>query len=228
MLKRILPQRFLDMDAYRICLIKPSSLGDVVQSLPLLPVLCKRFPNARISWVINREFATLLERHPHLDDIIPFDRRGSWISWFRLRNELRRRRFDLAIDLQGLLRTGLMTAATNAAVRIGLETAREGAHLACHYTIPNTGRQVPAHQRYRRVAQAFGVDDVPLQTLIATSRKDREWTELQLAKLRRPVLAIHPGARWITKRWPVQKFADVANNAIRSYGASVVLIGSQS
>ena len=224
--KRISPAHLLDVDARRICLIKPSALGDVVQTLPLLPALRERFRAAKISWVINSQLAGLLEGHPGLDEIIPFDRRGSWAGWMRLLGDLRLRHFDLVFDLQGLLRTAVMTWTTGAGVRVGLETAREGSHLACNCTIPDTGRQVPAHLRYWRVAEAVGMGDLRRETMIAVTTDDLDWARGQLEKLRGPILAVQPGARWITKRYPVEKFAVVAARAMRVYGFSTVILGS--
>src|SRR5262245_66512669 len=90
------------MDARRIALVKPSALGDVVHSLPVLTALRARFPAARITWVINSAYEPLIRNHPDLTDALPFDReafRGG--IWKPLRYvvsfaaELRRRRFDL-------------------------------------------------------------------------------------------------------------------------------------
>jgi len=214
------------LDARRICLIKPSALGDVVQTLPLLPVLKERFPSAKISWVINRSLAELLRGHPALDDVIEFDRHGTWSSWWNTLVELRDRRFDLVFDLQGLLRTAAMTFATRAPMCIGLESAREGAHLACHFTLPDTGLQVPAHRRYWRVAEAIGMESLRSTTTVAVSRPDYVHVSRQLQGLRRPLLAVHPGARWVTKRWPVEKFAVLAAKAAREFGFSVLILGS--
>src|SRR5258708_4081375 len=111
---------------HRVCLIKPSSLGDVVHALPVLSSLKQRWPEARFSWVINSGLRSLVEGHPDLDEAIPFDRARMHAGPAGLRRfasfvgELRKRRFDLAIDLQGLLRSGLMTWATGARVRVGL------------------------------------------------------------------------------------------------------------
>lgn len=226
MFQRIAPSRLLKIEARRICIVKPSALGDVVQSLPLLPVLRERFPAARIAWVINRELTDVLSGHPHLDDVLPFDRRGRWNSWTRLWGELRRGRYDLVFDLQGLLRTGLMAAATRAPVRVGLETAREGAHLLANCTLPDSGKRVPAHLRYWRVAESIGMGDYRRQTFVKVSGTDRRWTRQQFQDLPGPVLAIHPGARWVTKRWPVEKFAVIAGKAMRRYGFSVVILGA--
>jgi lipopolysaccharide heptosyltransferase I len=212
--------------AARICIVKPSALGDVVQTLPILPVLRERFPSARISWVINSEFAELLDGHPDLDDVIRFQRSGPLRHWMSLLRELRSREFDLVFDLQGLLRSAVMTAATRAPMRIGLETAREGAHLSCHDAIPDSGRLVPAHERYWRVAEAIGMGERRRETRIAIGEVNRSWARQRLESLPEPVLAVHLGGNWRTKRWPVEKFAVVAAKAARMYGCSIVLIGS--
>src|SRR5437763_8563774 len=120
----------------RIGLIKPSALGDVIHALPVLGALRHRFPHAHLTWVVNRAYEPLLKGHSALDATLPFDRgalRGGWWSALthalRFGRELRAQRFDLVIDLQGLLRTGLMTAATGAPRRVGFANAREGANL---------------------------------------------------------------------------------------------------
>src|SRR6188768_2060228 len=121
------------LDARRIALLKPSALGDIVHALPVLGALRVRFPHAHITWVVNSAYEPLVRNHPDLTDTLAFDRgafkKGIWKSiryaW-SFGAELRRRRFDLVIDLQGLLRTGLMCLATGAPVRIGFANAREG------------------------------------------------------------------------------------------------------
>ena len=155
--RRRKPIDLRSIDARRICLIKPSAFGDVVQTLPLLPVLKERFPNAQISWVINSGLRELLEDHPQIDDLISYRRHGTWKDSMRLLRELRQRQFDLVFDLQGLLRTGIMTFATRAKIRVGLESAREGSSAACHITLSDTDRFMPAHLRYWRVAEALGL-----------------------------------------------------------------------
>src|SRR6478735_10793739 len=113
------------MDAERIALIKPSALGDVVHALPVLTALRVRFSSARITWVINSAYEPLIKHHPDLNETLAFDRgafkKGIWHSAryaLSFARELRRRQFDLLIDLQGLLRTGFMCLATGAKWRI--------------------------------------------------------------------------------------------------------------
>lgn len=216
-----------NLNAQRICLIKPSALGDVVQTLPLLPILREHFPEAHLAWLVNQEFGNLLEGHPDLNEIIPFNRRGSWREWWGMLSQLRQSRFDLVFDLQGLLRTGLMTLASGAATRVGLESAREGSRLAYTATIPDSGRQVPAHLRYWRVAEALGKGEFRPRTIVTLSRSDQEFVRSKVSRLRGPILAIHAGARWKTKQWPIESFGAVACRAMRRYGFSVLIVGSQ-
>jgi lipopolysaccharide heptosyltransferase II len=221
---RIPPSRLLELDAQRICLIKPSAMGDVVQTLPLLGMLRQRFPTATVSWIVRRDLADLITGHPDLTEVIPFHRDGTWREWRQLLGLLRRRRFDLVFDLQGLFRTGLMTFATGAAVRVGLQTAREGANLACNCIIPASGRDVPAHSRYWRVAEALGRANDSRTAVVPTTAADSIWLAEQLRHLPKPIMAIHPGAGWVTKRWPVEKFAEIA----RRFAGSVVVVGAAS
>lgn len=209
----------------RIVLIKPSALGDVAQSLPLLPALRRRFPHARIAWVIQSGLDGLVTSHPDLDEVLPFRRQGTWRDWARLLAKLSSSRFDLAIDLQGLLRTGVMTAATRAPIRLGLETAREGSRWTLTHVVPRTSRDVPAWERYLRVLDALDADRAAAQTKIAFSSHDEARATQQTRDLPRPLIAVHPGARWETKRWPTTKFADVLKRAIAEWNAGVVILG---
>ena len=221
-----LKERIQQLDPRRICLIKPSALGDIVQSLPLLPVLKECFPSAEITWVCSDSYAGLLEEHPQLAGVIRFQRRGGLWSWRQTLRQLRDARFDVSIDLQGLARTGIMNWATGAPLRIGLESAREGAQFACHELIPDSGRQVPAHRRYWRVAEQLGAGEYRAAAIVPVRQHELDWADERLEGLRRPLLAIHPGARWRTKRWPVEKFAVLAAKAARAWGFSAVVVGS--
>jgi lipopolysaccharide heptosyltransferase I len=222
------PSSLARVAAHRICIVKPSAFGDIVQSLPVLSALRARFPAARLSWVVKREWSDLLAGHPDLDELITLDTRGSLLDWARTLTELQARRFDLVFDLQGLLRSAIVTWATRAPVRVGLQTAREGANCACNCVLPGTGRLVPAHERYRRVAEAVAARPDAIQPHLAIAEESRQWATGQLDFLSGPRVAIHLGAAWETKRWPVARFAAVAAEAIAKHGAAIVLVGGRS
>jgi heptosyltransferase I len=216
----------------RIALIKPSALGDIVHSLPVLTALRRHFPAAQIAWVVNRAYAPLLYNHPDLNEIIPFDRgamRGGLIaggmSFARFLHDLPKRRFDLVIDLQCLLRTGLMTLATRASVRIGLASAREGATMCYTHRVDDRTDVTHAVERYWRVAEALGecshkAFHVPIQA------EARAWARERLQSFPRPWLAVGVGSRWLTKRWPPEHFAALARLTHEKFGGTSVFVGS--
>ncbi len=220
------PATFAHLDARRICIIKPSAFGNVVQSLPILGALRQRFPQASIAWVIRQDLVDLVAGHPELDEWPTFDRCGGVRSFLALLRQLRARRFDVVIDLQGLVRTALMTLATRARVRIGLETAREGASLACNVVIPHSGWNVPARDRYWRVAEELGAGTAERCARIPVARSDHEWAASLVAPLPRPIIAVHPGAVWPTKRCPPDVFAAALHKARLQFGGSTVIVGA--
>ncbi|WP_435009859.1 glycosyltransferase family 9 protein [Tundrisphaera lichenicola] len=221
-----------DLRPERVCLIKPSSLGDVVHALPVLSALRTHWPDAHLAWVVNRGLRGLLDGHPDLDEVIPFDRSAislrplgiSAVSRFLL--ELRRKRFDLTIDLQGLLRSGIMTRATGAPIRVGLETAREGSRYFYTHRIGSPGPEAHAVDRLLKVAEAFGAEVTRPRFRVAFGEEDAAWARAILAPLPRPLLAVNVGARWLTKRWPPEHFAEVARRAVTTKGAGLVLVGA--
>jgi len=224
-----------DFPAERIGLLKPSALGDIVHALPVLTALRRRFPVAHITWIVNRSYEPLLRGHPHLDDVLSFNRRlfrqGLWNGVHELaafHSALRRKRFDLLVDLQGLLRSGLIARASGAARRVGLSTAREGA--AWFYTdmLPvEDVRTIHAVDRYWLVAQALGVGDLPKQFIFPTLGDERHWALAKLADWPRPWLAISLGTRWETKRWPAEHFTALARRALSIVGGTIVLVGGR-
>ncbi len=220
----------LECSARRVAIIKPSALGDVVQTLPLLGVLRKRFPDAEIDWVIRSELANLLQGHPYLTEVIPYYRHGGWKESVQLLRKLRKRRYDLVFDFQGLLRTGVMTLASGAALRIGLETARECSGWACHGLLPDTKKSVPAHARYWRLAEIFDLQNESRELHLGITAADREAAGRQLessGNSNEPLMVIHPGAKWETKRWPVQQFAEIAIRVFKKYGMRTAVIGTR-
>jgi heptosyltransferase-1 len=224
--------RLADLRPDRVCLIKPSSLGDVVHALPVLSALRERWPNAHLAWVVNRGLRGLLDGHPDLDEVIPFDRsslraspRGvASVAQFLV--ELRQRRFDLTIDLQGLLRSGVMALATGAPARVGLASAREGSRHCYSHRVGTPGIEIHAVDRLLAVAEAFGANVSNPTFRVAIGPDDAAWADGVLRGLPRPIVAVNVGARWLTKRWPPRQFASVARRAALERGASLVLVGS--
>lgn len=221
-----------DLSPARVCIIKPSALGDVVNAFSALAALRVIWPKARITWVINTSLRGLVDGHPEIDDIVLYDRartsfRPRGIATFaRFLGQLRRGEYDVAIDLQGLLRSGLMSAATHAPIRVGLADAREGASFFYTHRITPPVHAVHAVDRLLSVAEAFGAEIRAPRFAVAASEADRAWARGLLAEVPAPRLMLNMGARWVTKRWPPEHFAELARRAVTGYGAGLVVVGA--
>jgi heptosyltransferase I len=219
-----------DLSPARVCIIKPSALGDVVNAFPTLAALRTCWPGATFSWVINQSLRGLVDNHPDVDAVIPYDRKGAkgFGGFTRFLGSLHQGGFDLTIDLQGLLRSGLMTAATRAPIRVGLADAREGATWFYNYRVVPSGTRATAHavDRMLDVAAFFGADVSRPEGLVAVGASDRTWAREVLAELPRPRLGLNLGARWETKRWPPGHFAEIARRAVVERGAGLFAVGA--
>ncbi len=220
------------LEPRRILILKPSSLGDVVHALPVLAALRSRWPDAAISWLLNRGLVGLLDGHPWIAEVIPFDRKAigpgprGLLAIYRLAGRLRSARFDLVIDLQGLLRSGLLAWSTRSPVRIGLADAREGAtRFYTHRIAADPGRP-HAVDRLLVIPEALGIATGPARFVLPPFASERAWARDRLAMLPRPRIVFNMGARWPTKRWPPESFAEVARLAVHERGAGLVVVGA--
>jgi ADP-heptose:LPS heptosyltransferase len=144
-----------------ILVIKPSSLGDIVHTLPAVAAVRDAHPHAKITWVINPEWATLLRGNPDVDHIHIFPRgefaalnapRTLW-PWLKKTRSLRP---DVALDFQGLLRSALIGKVSGAREFLGMSDGREGSRLFYKRTA-KVDRRAHAVDRYLKLAEAFGV-----------------------------------------------------------------------
>jgi lipopolysaccharide heptosyltransferase I len=222
-----------EIDARRIVLLKPSALGDIIHSLPVLTALRRRFPHAHIRWVVNLTYADLLRGHPDLDEVLTFDRGGrragfggATRSFLELAEQVRRLRPDLVIDMQGLFRTGLLALLSGAGRRVGLSSAREGTPWFYTDVIRVADfNAIHAVDRLWLLAAALGAGDSPKVFRIPIEEEARRWAAEQFACLPRPWLIVGAGSRWRTKRWPPEHFAALLKRAQERFGGTAVFIG---
>lgn len=212
----------------RILLIKPSSFGDIIHALPVLAACKAHWPAARIDWAVKREWAGLLAGHPMLNRAVMFPA----TVWEGLRAwpVLRRERYDLVIDLQGLLRSALYAASTGCPVRFGFQDGREGSAWFYSHPIKVSGGAVHAVDRCLELVRRVGVAAPVPVFPIPDGNREQAWVDaLWLRNHIRDgeaVCAIHPSARWPTKRWPVQRFAQLADALSAQERMRIVIVGS--
>jgi ADP-heptose:LPS heptosyltransferase len=190
------------------------------------------WPQAHLAWVVNGPFREVLEGHPCLDELIVFNRGGPGIGpagiagTAGLLARLRPGRYDLAIDLQGLFRSALMTAATLAKVRVGMADAREGARWFYTHRIDAPRLGLHAVERVLRVARALGAEVSEPSFSVPVRGEDRRWAREVLAAVPRPRIVLNVGAQWLTKRWRHGHFAEIGRRAVREFGAGLIALGS--
>jgi len=221
----------------RILLVKPSSLGDVIHALPVMHALRAQYPDARIDWLVGTAFAPILEGNRDISEMILFDRRkfsrlglraGPTRDFLRLIAQLRERNYDLVIDLQGLFRSGFLTWATGTPVRIGFADAREGAALFYSHKIPPSHPDIHAVDRNLRIADLLGFsgNDVvfPMEIPQTLRTQIRSLLESHFPA-GQAFVAIAPGARWETKLWAADNFAQVIDALHSNNKTRCVLLG---
>jgi len=223
-----------------ILIIKPSSLGDIVHALPVLAALRRGFPEAHISWMIRPEFAGLVENHPDLTRTIIFDRKFLGKSWYHpkalkallcLIKHLRREKYDLIIDLQGLFRTGSLSWLSGCKHRIGLSEAREFASIFYTKKVPHTQQNTHMVDYYLSVVKRIGISDYDVSFILPANEKDSDSVDKLLRdnKVEPDNYAVViPGSAHADKCWPAEKFAQIAERIHNEYGLEFVAAGSVS
>lgn len=227
----------------RVAIVKLSSLGDVVHALPVAAALRAHAPDARLTWIVERREAPVLRDHPALDEIVVVDTR----AWRRvgsppavlalartlldLRRRLRAGRFDVAIDVQGLLKSGVLTAATGARRRIGFAAGRcrepVNALFTNHRVTPPPGARHVVDQ-YLALLEPLGVRAPRVEFRLArddgAEARIEEFFATCGLKSRQRVVVLNPGAGRPAKRWPPERFRALAERLSQDATASPLVV----
>ena len=212
----------------RICIVMMSAVGDAVHVLPVINALKRANPATRITWVIQPGGAALVRGHRSVDEIILFDRSKGWRAFQEIRNELSSRRFDLVINLQVYLKAGIVTAFTQAPIKLGFDRAR-----ARDFNWLFTNRKIPpqpvqhVQNQYFEFLTALGVPPNPVVWDLGPWDDEREWRRAFSSSFDGPIASIVVGTSKPEKDWPPERWAEVAD-ALHDYGMKVVLVGGRS
>ncbi len=221
----------------RILLVKLSSFGDVLHTLPTLEALRAAYPQGRITWLVEAAYAPLLSGHPALDEVWEAPRlrpgqffRGDNPAIFGgLLRRLRSRDFDLVVDLQGLLKSALWVLLSRSPRKVGYDKTREGSYLVLTERLPPYDPEAHAVWRYLNLARHLGAPEasppaLPRFRLGLEAAVDLRPLLPDLAG--RPLVVLHPGARWPSKLWPAASWAGLADWLSRDQGFQVAVTGS--
>jgi lipopolysaccharide heptosyltransferase II len=215
----------------RILLTRLKFIGDIVLTTPAVRSVRESFPSAYIAYLGDRTAVSLLEGNPNLNEIIPFDfSRPALLEQTRVAFLLRRREFDLVIDLFGNPRSALLTYLTGAGVRVGPD--RRGRGRLYTMRVRDDGKPKSAIAFHGQYLQAAGVPAAGTRTEIFLSADERQQGGRELAKALGisgeelttvPVVGLHPGATWPAKKWSAERFSELALRIRTQLGAHVIL-----
>lgn len=217
----------------KILILKPSSLGDVIHALPVLRLLKRHLPQSQIYWWIESGLAPLLEGDPDLSGIIRFNRKRwaeprNWAALWRDVRWARAQSFDWVIDLQCLARSAIFAWLANGHLTVGLDETREGARGFYDLVAPRRSPNTHAIDWYLAVLELLRVpvhwnfDWLPPRPLAASAIR-KKWP-LQDTRW----ILLQPGARWATKRWPVDCFAELVRRfPAEQSGARFAILGGE-
>ena len=201
------------MEKTRILLIRLSSMGDVIHALPAAASLKHSLPNSVITWVIRPKWAPLLAGNPFVDEVVELERSAE--GAIRTAGRLRRERFDVVVDFQGLVQSALVAAWVKANKKIGLHRsqAREGL-ASLFYSTAVLTRSAHRVDMNLELAAAAGAASLLRVFPLPEGKAEGMLPEGRF------VLA-SPLAGWGSKQWPLDHYEDVA----RSLNMPLVLNG---
>jgi lipopolysaccharide heptosyltransferase I len=228
----------------KIAIVKLSSLGDVIHALPVARALRRAYPGAHLTWIVEAREYAILKDHPDLDSVLPVDTRlwrrlvwrpaGARVVWRklgRLQTRIRAARFDVALDVQGLIKSGLLTAYTGAPLRVGFSPSWCGEWPNCLFTnrhVTPPREAVHVVEQYLALLEPLGVVGatpefhIPVRAVAA--RRMEEFLGEQGVKRRDLLVALNPGAGRENKRWPVSHMRALAERLGAEPGVRLLLL----
>lgn len=226
------------MDTQRFLIVKLSSLGDVIHNLPVLRTLRRNFPKSYIAWVVEEKCRDALYNNPDLDELIVLRTKHWRRHWDRQSfgelceaiGHIRRQRYDVVFDFQGLAKSGLIAWLSGSPERVGFHrhdcreylntwfTNRKGAYV---------GKNVHVIDKNLSLLRSLGVDNFVKEFPLAIPPSADEYITAYLKNnpelMSNPVAAINPGVGFKTKQWELARFAQLGDRIAGDLGYHILL-----
>ncbi|SCA62999.1 Uncharacterized protein SCG7109_AG_00310 [Chlamydiales bacterium SCGC AG-110-M15] len=220
----------------KILIVKTSSLGDLIHVFPVLSYLRQRFPEAQIDWVVERPFASLIEAHPYVNRVISIDTRvwkralfsrRTWREIRDARRELRTEEYDCVYDLQGNVKSGLVTFLARSACKVGFGPASlpewPNRFFTNHQYEISLGQNI--REDYLSIVKQHlsdkgegGEKDVD-EAVLLLRLSDDERRSIQPYLLDKAIL-VCPGSAWRNKRMTEEALIALLRGILKNAGGS--------
>ena len=235
----------MNVSPEKILIIKLSAMGDVIMSLPALRALKDKYPKADIDWLVEAPTAGLLLGHPSLNRVIISPRqqvlaalkkghlRTATKLFFKFYKELRAVKYDVVMDLQGLLKSGITMGLSRGLRKVGFDRGRELSHWFLNEKLPPYDPERHAALRYLDVAIHLGADcpkfyagSNPGPYYTPSVDGEKEATQF-LANSNEKFIVLNPGTRRASKCWPIPHWQKLAELITTQTDMGLVITGSQ-
>jgi len=216
-----------------ILVVRTDRIGDVVLTTPALEVLRQAYPQAKISMMVTPLTKDIVDLNPFLDEVIVYDKKGAdkgFFNFWRFISKLKTKRFDLAINYHLKSRMNLLLFHAGIPNRIGFKNEKLGFLLTEQYPDPRTDGQKHEAEYCLDLLKHIGIEYKNFHVRVSVHEDSEKWVD-EIFKQHGilpgdKLIAIHPGASCISKRWPPERFGDVADRLAEKYQSKVLLIGS--
>lgn len=226
----------------KILIVRLSAIGDVVHVLPALRSLRSGFPDSEITWVVEDRAQGIITDHPDLDEVIVFQRKkwqhgirkisriyNTLVEVISFYKKLNRTHYDLVIDFQGNLKSGIMTLIAKSEVKIGFGNGhcKEFNYLFTKQQINPPGKRIHKIEKNLALLRGLNIDTKYQSPGFPVSKTDEEYVSdfiYKNIKETAPIIIIHPCTSKFGsfKQWPILNYAVVADKILETYNANVV------
>ncbi|AKL97923.1 glycosyltransferase family 9 protein [Endomicrobium proavitum] len=225
--------RYLSLNpSAKILIVQPSRIGDIIFALPTLAAIKRKYPHAKISWIVDERCYEILEGNPLLDKIFIWDRTKRSLGYYKkLRKSLRNERFDLSIDLHGLAKSAMLVKLAGAKFKIASSSTNGMREFSRFFSkeIKNTNAQAHCIDRHLETAKYLQCDG-KIEYPIYIPEHAYESVKVKLENKGvdiKNIIAMHAGGGWTSRRWAAVKFGQLAEKLNKEFGADIILIGGK-
>jgi lipopolysaccharide heptosyltransferase I len=202
----------------RVLIVLLGAIGDVVRALPLLGRIRRAWPRAHIAWAIEPKSLPILEHHSWLDEIILYDRTRAPLAFSGYLRRVRAGRFDLVVDLQRHLKSGITSVVSGAPDRIGFAApnTKEFNHLFSTRTIAPQPAMKLKLMQYQAFGDALGLATAPIEFGLSPTDDERARVNELLRDAPRPLMGVILGSSWPSRIY----FPELTARAIATLSAA--------